>query len=348
MNILHFYYGSAFNVRLQRYLQSNQNMGFTPSVFIDQSAKDRLWIPDVDNIHFFYYKRDRRLAYLVPDLFSGFSDFLGLKKVFNQLRCDFVHAHNLECAFYSFSLGLPTLFDDWEYSLEYYDYDPDPYPNPLSLPIRLLRNHRAKKIMRDLINHVPIIATNKNVALKYESLGAKKVFVVPNLPLTFEKDYAYATEGKKQPVLTTGYVGCMSRDNLSVLRNTLGLDSLWRKYSLGNLYVFEGNRYVPHLDVLRKLREFHFNLLFWKPLSVHKYYLQNKAFLASVVGVPTIIASSLSATIDLLGEYALVVNCLEDIPEVIQKSGFYTNFTLNPKHLWEYYEKEIQKAYAEV
>jgi hypothetical protein len=114
---------------------------------------------------------------------------------------------------------------------------------------------------------------------------------------------------------------------------------------IGNLYVFEGNRYCPHLDVLRKLREFHFNLLYWKPLLVHKYYLQNKAFLASVVGVPTIISSSLTATIDLLGKYALVVRSLEDIPAVIEKSKTYSAFTLDPNHLWESYESEIQEAY---
>ena len=57
MNILHFYYGGSFTVRLQRYLQSNQNMGFNTAIFIDKSAKDSLWIPDADNVQFFYYKR---------------------------------------------------------------------------------------------------------------------------------------------------------------------------------------------------------------------------------------------------------------------------------------------------
>ncbi|KON31704.1 MAG: hypothetical protein AC479_08415 [miscellaneous Crenarchaeota group-6 archaeon AD8-1] len=320
-------------------------MGFNASVFIDKYANKNLWIPDANNIDCFFYERDRRFAYLISDLLSGFSDFLGLKKVFINSKSDFIHAHNLESAFYSFKLGLPTIFDDWEYYLEYFDYNPDPKPNPLSLPIRILRNRRAKRIVRDLIKNIPIIVTNKNVALKYESLDAKRVFVVPNVPLSLEREYAFKVNINKLPTLTTGYIGRMNRDNLSVLRNTRGIEDLWKKFSLGDLYIFEGNRYCPHLDVLRKLREFHFNLLYWKPLSVHKYYLQNKAFLASVVGVPTIISSSLTATIDLLGEYALTVDSIDDIPVIIANSKDYSTFMLNPKHLWGFYESEIREAY---
>jgi hypothetical protein len=99
---------------------------------------------------------------------------------------------------------------------------------------------------------------------------------------------------------------------------------------------------------LRLLRSFHFNLLFWKPIEVHKYYLQNKAFLASVVGVPTIVTSSLSATVNLLGEYALVVDQLEEIPTIIRNYDFSRKYSLREDHLWEFYESTIKKAYDKV
>lgn len=320
-------------------------MGIKTAVFIIQSAKDKLWIPN-KNIPVFYYKRNRRFSYLMPDLPRN-TDFLGLKKLFEKLDRDVIHAHNLECAWYSYNLGLPTVFDDWEYFLEYYDFKPDPNARFSSFPLRLIRNHRAKTILKKMIRKIPAIVTNKNVKEKYEQLGARKIFVVPNVPLTFEREYAFENPIIKQPKQITGYVGNMIRDNRSEMRNTKGLTDFWKENNLGELYIFQGKNYCDHLDIMRKLREFHFNLLYWKPLKIHRYYLQNKPFLASVVGVPTIISSSLTATTDLLGEYAIPVQKMEEIPAAIEKAKNHTDLPLDPKHLWEFYEPEIKKAYQE-
>jgi hypothetical protein len=70
-----------------------------------------------------------------------------------------------------------------------------------------------------------------------------------------------------------------------------------------------------------------------------------KAFLASVVGVPTIISSSLKATVNLLGDYALPVRSLSEIPEVIRNYDYSRKYTLNNTHLWEFYEPKIKTAY---
>ena len=132
------------------------------------------------------------------------------------------------------------------------------------------------------------------------------------------------------------------------MRNTSGLVELWKNHDLGDLYIYEGENYCNHLDLVRSIRSFHFNLLYWKPIEVHKYYLQNKAFLASAVGVPTIISSSLSATINLLGEYALVVDKLEDILDIIENYDYTKKYSLREDHLWEFYESAIKKAYDKV
>ena len=172
--------------------------------------------------------------------------------------------------------------------------------------------------------------------------------VIPNVPLRFERDYAFAVDVPKREKVSSCYIGKLTRDSHTVLRNTSGLVDLWQKHGLGDLYAFEGENYCSHLNVLRLLRSFHFNLLFWKPIEVHKYYLQNKAFLASVVGVPTIITSSLSATVNLLGEYALVVDQLEEIPTIIRNYDFSRKYSLREDHLWEFYESTIKKAYDKV
>jgi hypothetical protein len=63
------------------------------------------------------------------------------------------------------------------------------------------------------------------------------------------------------------------------------------------------------------------------------------------VGVPTIISSSLKATVRLLGEYALPVHSLEDIPKIIKTYDYSKKYRLNPAHLWEYYQPKIKAAY---
>jgi len=344
-NVLHFYFGSSLACRLQRVIQSNIDMGFDCTLYVWSDAEnDKFWVPGRDRVPVLYFKRDRRLAYLLPAL----NDFMGLKRIFKESKCDLIHAHNLECAFYAFQMGLPVVFDDWEFHWIYYQFASDVSFNRLGLPLRFYRNVAVKHNLRRMFDSVPFIVTNSAVAEEYKRLGVESVGVVPNVPLRFERDYAFASDVSKRRKVSTCYVGNLTKDSRTVLRNTSGIVDIWDKYQLGDLFVFEGENYCNHLDVLRSLRSFHFNLLYWKPVEVHKYYLQNKAFLASAVGVPTIVTSSLSATINLLGEYALVVNKLEDIPNIIRNYDFNRKYSLREDHLWEFYDSTIKKAYDNV
>lgn len=322
-------------------------MGIQPIVFVKRSVvkinnlkrTPKPWIPEMKKVPIEYYNRNFQLSYLLPVL----NDEIGLRKVFKKYRCDFVHAHNLETAYYSYRRGLPTLYDDWEYYYERFDYQPKAKAS--SAFLRYIRKVRVKKILKEIIGNLPVIVTNDEAERRYRELGAKSIWWMPNVPLSYEREYAFAIDVEKKHRITTCYVGPMSIDEGTILRNTSGIRKLWNENDIGDLLVFEDKNYVPHLDVLRKIRECHFNLLFWKPLRVHKYYLQNKAFLASVVGVPTIISSSLKATINLLGEYAVPVNSLEEIPSVIKTFVHSTKYKPNPAHLWEYHQPKIRKAY---
>lgn len=319
--------------------------GFEPVLFTSSEAKvSNMWIPDANKVPMEFFDKSVRLTYLFP----AKRDHLNLKKVFTKHQCEFVHAHNLDCANYSYNLGLPTIFDDWEYHLEYFDYETDFSRNGFSKPLRFYRRKRAKKILRHLIRHVPTIVTNHAVAEKYRELGAENVAVVPNVPLHFEIDYALEKDIQREQETTTAYIGNMSIDDHTVLRNTSGIENLWTRFRLGKLVVFGGSNYLPHLSLMRAMRSCHFNLLYWKPLDVHKYYLQNKAFLAAVVGVPTIVSSSLKSTIELLGDYALVVDDLDEIPSVMNSFERLEKGQLNPRHTWEHYFPEIKNVYGEM
>jgi hypothetical protein len=338
MKVLHFLCHGKMNVRAQRFLQSNINMGHSPVLFVNSEVQNDLWIPNKSKIPVEFYKYNRRWFYTVPP----YTDYLGLKKVFDKHGCDFVHAHELWTAYYSYSLGLPTIFDDWEYFLEYLRFvrwD----SNPKGWLADLIKKGRAKGMTEKLIKNVPVIVTNKNAEKEYQLMGAEKTAVVPNVPLKYERDYAFKSDSKKCETITTAYVGDINDENW-ILRDMRGVKDLWQQHNLGDLYVFSGKNYCMHLDVLRKLRECHFNLLYWKPFDFHKHYLQNKAFLASVVGVPTIISSSLTATIDLLGEYAITVNKLTEIPEAMKTYSF-PKLKPAPEHLWEHYEPAIKEMY---
>ena len=357
MRVLHFHDDwGAGAVRLQRFVQSELNMDIQPVIFVKKEehiVKKKLekppspWIPGMKKVPVEYFEPNRELSYLLPTLY----DRIGLKKVFKKYRCDFVHAHNVACAYYSYRVGLPTLYDDWEYYYEYLDYQLKALGIGLrptgSALLTYIRKMRAKKIVRKLLQNLPVIVTNDEVEFRYRELGAPFIWWVPNVPLSYEREYAFAVNVKKRERITTCYVGVMSKGENSVLRNTSGVRRLWSEHDIGDLLVLEGKNYVPHLDVLRKLRECHFNLLYWKPLPVHRYFLQNKAFLASVVGIPTIISSSLKATIRLLGEYALPVNSRKDIPKVIKTHNYPRKYRLNPAHTWEHYQSKIRAAYEE-
>jgi hypothetical protein len=337
-------------------------MGIQPTVLCRKQAKSNpggqevgdCWIPGFNKVQVHFYKPSRFMSYLLPPQ----KDDIDLKNIFKESKCDLVHAHSPETAYYSHKLGLPTVFDDWEYWLEHANYMRE-YPlQPLrkkimhSKPRQLYhialgyyKRKRNRAVVKKLLKKVPVIVTNSFIEQKYRELGAKEIVWVPNVPLTYEKDYAFADKRQKFDRITTCYIGNMTMDESNLLRNTLGVRDLWRREDIGDLYVFEGKNYSPHLEIMRKVMECNFNLLFWRPLPAHRYYLQNKAFLASVVGVPTIITSTFAATINLLGDYALPANSLNEIPGIIKNYDYSKKYSLNPAHLWEFYEPKIKKVY---
>jgi len=304
------------------------------------------WIPDVDKVVVEAYQKSRAMAYMLPS-FPSLHDHLGLKTVFKKHDCDIIHAHNLPCAYYSYKQGLPTVFNDWEYHYEYYDYQTSKLLSKFSKPFRLYRRRITKRAIKKLLSKLPVIVTNKIVQRKYEELGADKIWSVPNVPSKFEVDATLKFHVEKKDSVTTCYVGNMSMDNQTRLRNTSGVQELWKQNNLGELLILGGDHYVPHLEIFRILKSCHFNLLYWNPLEVHKYYLQNKPFLASVIGVPTIISTSLTATIELLGDFAIPVNSLEDIKAVVQSEMWKCKHPYpKPSHIFEYYSPKIREAYT--
>lgn len=348
MRILHFIKCPPNAIRVQRNLFSNLASGHQALVFFPSNLAS--WNP-MNKIAQGYetagYLGSRGLSYLMPDP----SLKKHLSKVFKTFKGTLVHAHNLETAWFSLRAGLPTVYDDWEYNPVHYVHFIDP---PLDdSRMRIVSRFLFKRVkslahstVEAMIREVPTIVTNDNVREEYLSLGASDVWTVPNVPLKYELEYGLAERQEKTPWPSACYIGTMSEDEGSVLRNTSGVREFWEAHDLGHLFVFEGKNYVPHLDLFREIQRFHFNLLYWRPLNVHRFYLQNKAFIASVMGVPTMISSSLKATIELLGEYAIPVDTLKEMPEAIE-NHLSRKYTLNPAHLWEYYGDRIRDAYED-
>lgn len=321
-------------------IQADHAIGNKTTIFTNHnSLTDNGW---TENVAINTYKNSIILAYMLPTVI----DHVGLKRVFEETDSDVVHAHNLPCAHYSHNLGLPTIFDDWEYFLEYYNYKPSIHLiNKKSIPFRIYRQHIAEHAVKKLIKEVPTIVTNKNVQQQYERLGGKNIQVIPNVPNQKERETALKGKWRKKPRTTTCYIGAMTQDSQMPLRNTSGIKEAWQTDKLGDLIVFEANNYKPHLQLFKTIRECHYNLLYWRPLHVHRYYLQNKAFLASIVGVPTIISSSLTATIDLLGEFAIPVDSLSDIKDVIKQNVTVDVDYPKKEHLLDFYAPQLKEIY---
>lgn len=244
--VLHFLDAWGWGaIRVQRFAQSELNMGIQPVVLCKrrgthgQEESPNPWIPDKDKVSVEYYKPNRQLSYLLPTL----HDRIGLRKVFKEYKCDFVHAHNVFCAYYSHRLGLPTLFDDWEY-YEYFDYHPPKTritgaSSAGSAFLAHLRRTRAKGIVRKLLQKLSIIVTNDLVESRYRELGAKRIWSVPNVPLSYEREYAFAANVKKRDRVTTCYVGSITRDEGTALRNTSGVRILWSEHDIGDLWYWK-------------------------------------------------------------------------------------------------------------
>ncbi|KON31928.1 MAG: hypothetical protein AC479_08140 [miscellaneous Crenarchaeota group-6 archaeon AD8-1] len=357
---LHFIYDGGYNIRINRYLVHSIDQGSRPAFcypdFYNIHANKRTssWGIDDDNLDLAFYPKNRYVSNMIP----AKNDPICLRKIFKDFDCDVVHAHHLNSAFYSINLGLPTVFDDWEFFLNYMRYLPllfnywlykkRPDKIVLGMFMRALDRFRNPYILKKIFKLAPIIVTNRFVKEEYDSFGAK-TFWVPNMPLNFEREYVESKQIKKISRLTTGYIGRLYNDNKqNPLRNASGIAELWRRENIGDLYIFEGKNTCTHLELLCKLKSFHFNLLYWEPKSFHRYYTQNKPFLASILGIPTIISASLVDTVNLLGEYALPVMTIRDIPLVMK--SYLENprkLILNPTHFWEYYEKNIFSAYQE-
>lgn len=357
---LHFFYDGGYNVRVNRYLINSLDNNSRPAIYypkmydIYTNKRASYWGFDKEDIDLASYPKNR----YVSNMITAKHDPIGLKKIFKELNCDIVHAHHLNSAFYSVNLGLPTVYDDWEFFLNYMRYLPllfnywlnkkRPHRIVLHLFMRALDRYRNPHILKKIFKIAPVIVTNRFVKQEYKSLGAK-TFWVPNMPLKFEKDFVESKNIKKLEKLTTGYIGRFYNDNkYNALRNASEVVDLWRKENIGDLYVFEGKNTCTHLELLCKLKSFHFNLLYWKPKSFHRYYTQNKPFLAAILGIPTIITGTLIDTIDLLGEYALPVMSVQDIPLIMR--SYLQNprkLAINPTHFWEHYENNIFSAYEE-
>lgn len=354
LKILHFTSGKIGGVRLQRYIQNNIDKYHSPIVLVPKGKgiekDDPRTLPWTEN-KVYWYEYNNFLRHMIP--FTR----IGLKKVFEKENCDIVHAHQIETAYHSYKEGLPTVFDDWEYHLNYSLLRhclalSRLRGTTLSKTIKktaLNRLYKKRcKVILELLEKVPVIVTNDEVKKAYEELDAKHISTVPNVPVKKEVDYAFKEEYiKKESVLTTCYIGDLTQDENNILRCTKGVKEVWEKNDLGKLHIFENENLVPHLEIMPKIRHFHFNLLYWNPKKAHRYYIQNKPFLASAVGLPTIISSSLTSTIALLREHALIVDSLSEIPQTIKEYNPETELRRYQDQYFEFYEDRVQSAYKQ-
>jgi glycosyltransferase involved in cell wall biosynthesis len=288
-------------------------------------------------------------------------------KIFDGIRPDIIHAHNIFAAKLASEFEYPFVFDDHEH---------------LSLELKAIMGEKGRPIINkkigsellkrrmwtewetELVRNVPTITVGENIAQDYRALGGR-VFVVPNLPTGAEIMKEKLNFANK--TLSSVYSGKEDRSLVLPFRDMTGLVDLFHENDIGELTAVgscnQGTnkqhvRYTGFLTRQEMYTEFHkhrVGLLPWKAHWFHRYCNPNKVYEYAHSGLVVMLTSDFIDVISQLGG-----NCVDfsDYDELVHKLGYFKGHleevdemrekTLNYATeylLWEKYEKHILESY---
>src|SRR5437867_717710 len=156
-------------------------------------------------------------------------------KIFDGIRPDIIHAHNIFAAKLASEFEYPFVFDDHEH---------------LSLELKAIMGEKGRPIINkkigsellkrrmwtewetELVRNVPTITVGENIAQDYRALGGR-VFVVPNLPTGAEIMKEKLNFANK--TLSSVYSGQEDASLVLPFRDMAGLVDLFHGNDIGEL-----------------------------------------------------------------------------------------------------------------
>ena len=275
-------------------------------------------------------------------------------KVIKEAKPDIVHAHNIFSAKMISEFGLPFIYDDHEYWLQYSkiisenadtlcwkDKSPANIVRTIAidLPVKVRRiiiNRYALHLWtnweKEVVSSAPTITLSDKIAEELRVLGnTDRVFVVPNFPMKFE------TENLEKPHihsrLSSVYAGIEGKSQPH--RNIEGFVDMFYEQDIGNLTMIgieDANdnqksitrvRYVgflPRREMYEEMNNHSIGLVPFKKHWSHKYISPNKAYEYAHAGLYVMCTSSFETVLQTLKD-----NCtsFEDYKDLVSKLEYF-------------------------
>jgi glycosyltransferase involved in cell wall biosynthesis len=254
--------------------------------------------------------------------------------------------------------GIPFIYDDHEYwseSLKYTGESLDPFT--------YYKRIVWSKWEREILDGAVVITVNEAIAKEHAKKGAK-TYVIPNF--LNEEEINVLREGStKNPSLSSVYVGRIIGKEWAY-RNTDGLIKLFSTGELGSLFII-GERepfsyphihsigFLPHMEMIKRLTNFHVGLIPWIPHPFHRFCSPNKAFQYAHAGLAVILPKSMEPVISILKDNCIVFNSFKELTEILKyykenvseivEIGIKTAEYARQMLRWEIYEDQLVNAY---
>ena len=308
-----------------------------------------------------------------------------IKSLLEKIRPDIVHAHNVYSAKIMSELDIPFVFDNHEYWAMFSslldgikqfkkpteskkDHINSLYQNLRIKAGRSIAKRRAVRLWakweKELTYTRPTITVSKKIAEEFEEGNSKKIFVVPNFPMSWEvldlKNPEFFAK------VSSIYAGGDAKSKITwPNRNFEGLTDVFEEDNIGNLTIVgwkdqatsrvNYTEFLPRKEMYVEMSRHSIGLLPWKKHWTQCYLSPNKPYEYANAGLLVFCTSTFDSVIENLQH-----NCVtfEDYTELASKIKYYKenpdelfekrkkSFVFSRENLiWEKNEKNILKAY---
>jgi glycosyltransferase involved in cell wall biosynthesis len=281
-----------------------------------------------------------------------------LERILKQFKPDLIHAHNVIAGKLASETGIPFVYDDHEYWSEALKYAGESL-DPFTYYKRIVWSRWEHEIL----NRAVVITTNEAVAREHGKRGAK-TYVIPNF-LNEEEVNVLQPRRNKNPPLSSVYVGRITGKELAY-RNIDGLIKLFNTGDLGSLFIIGERKplsypfvysigFFPHMEMIKKLTDFHTGLIPWVPHPFHYFCSPNKAFQYAHAGLAVILSKSMEPVVNMLRDNCIVFGSFKELVELLKyykenineviEIGIKTAEYARKMLRWEMYENQLINAY---
>jgi len=353
MRILHLSHDPLPDERIEKMAYTGYKLGHV--IAIATRSKDDLIFKKM-HLKFYTLPFSRYSNIGIPYFWRNLKK--ALEKILKQFKPDLIHAHNVIAGKLASEMGIPFIYDDHEYWSEALKYTGESL-DPFTYYKRILWSRWEREILDKAI----VITVNEAIAREHCKRGAK-TYVIPNF-LNEEEVNALQGGGMKNSSLSSVYVGRITGKELAY-RNTDGLIKLFSTGHLGSLFIIGERKsfscphiysvgFLPHMEMIKRLTNFHAGLIPWIPHPFHRFCSPNKAFQYAHAGLAVILPKSMEPVINILRDNCIVFNSFKELVELLKyykenvgeviEIGIKTAEYARKMLRWEIYEEQLVNAY---